>query len=187
MKKQGKGLYIVVIALAVVIVLCGSACIYGIVSQNIPSLNPSKHEGKQEEADVDLEGTDIQQNMNGFTVSSNGSVTEAPQANGDEENLDSANYLCSFSSEREMKKSDVKDIIKKNKETLPKGKSMPQMLINEIYARHGCKFETKEVQEYFDKKDWYKDLSEYESDKGKIYDEMSKTEKKNIKLLQNYK
>ena len=30
-----------------------------------------------------------------------------------------------------------------------------QMAINELYARHGRKFKTPEIQEYFDGKSWY--------------------------------
>ena len=31
-----------------------------------------------------------------------------------------------------------------------------QMAINEIYARHGRKFDTKDIREYFEKKSWYR-------------------------------
>ena len=55
---------------------------------------------------------------------------------------------------------------------------------NEIYARHGRKFQSSELQEYFDSATWYK--PEYEptelNDK-KIREEMNKYERHNVDLL----
>lgn len=62
--------------------------------------------------------------------------TEAP---GDSE------YILADSSEEYLEESDLEGM----------SAADMQMAINEIYARHGRKFATKEIQKYFDAKSWY--------------------------------
>ena len=54
---------------------------------------------------------------------------------------------------------------------------------NEIYARHGRKFNDASLQEYFDSKDWYEGTIEPEE-----FDEsvLNKYEKKNVKTIAKY-
>ncbi|MEY8426978.1 YARHG domain-containing protein [Lachnospiraceae bacterium 46-15] len=51
---------------------------------------------------------------------------------------------------------------------------------NEIYARHGRKFDSKELRDYFNSKDWYKGKIEPENFSDKVF---NKYEKKNAKFL----
>lgn len=55
-----------------------------------------------------------------------------------------------------------------------------QMAINEIYARHGRKFNTPEIQEYFDTKDWYKGSVEPEKFSESV---LNAYEKMNIEAI----
>lgn len=53
---------------------------------------------------------------------------------------------------------------------------------NEIYARHGRKFKTKEIQEYFNGKSWYTGTIESNAFKDEY---LNSYEKENIKLIQS--
>ena len=56
---------------------------------------------------------------------------------------------------------------------------------NEIYARHGRMFDSKELQDYFDSKSWYKaeyPADEFDAESGSILNE---TEKKNADFLRD--
>lgn len=58
------------------------------------------------------------------------------------------------------------------------------MALNEIYAKHGKKFEDKEVMEYFESKTWYEGTIEDDA-----FDEsvLNPYEKNNLKLLKEKK
>ncbi len=53
---------------------------------------------------------------------------------------------------------------------------------NEIYARHGRKFKTKEIQDYFNSKSWYTGTIESNAFKDEY---LNSYEKENIKLIQS--
>lgn len=54
---------------------------------------------------------------------------------------------------------------------------------NEIYARHGRKFKDKELQEYFESKDWYEGTIEPDDFKEST---LSEVEKENAKIISDY-
>lgn len=60
-------------------------------------------------------------------------------------------------------------------------KSDLRIMRNEIYARHGYIFKSKDMQEYFSKKPWY---NGYESNTNNI--ELNDIEQKNIALIKRY-
>lgn len=55
-----------------------------------------------------------------------------------------------------------------------------QMAINEIYARHGRKFDDKSIQEYFNSKSWYWGTVEPDDFSDSV---LSDVEKRNLQLL----
>ena len=75
--------------------------------------------------------------------------------------------------EKEFKKSNI---------DLPADKSLPQMVINEIYAKHGYEFKTKAIQEFFEEKSWY---DPYTNDMDEVSAMLNKTEQDNIKYLKS--
>lgn len=79
-------------------------------------------------------------------------------------------YIVPDSSSRKLTKEDLSGL---NADEL-------QMAINEIYARHGRKFVTKSIQQYFDDKSWYEGTVE-----AAKFDEtsLSLTEGQNIALM----
>ena len=56
--------------------------------------------------------------------------------------------------------------------------------MNEIYARHHRKFDSADLQIYFDKKSWYSGTIEPSDFDEK--NELSQIEKKNIDLIKKY-
>ena len=79
----------------------------------------------------------------------------------------SSGYIISYSDELILDKSDVD------------GLSLQELNYakNEIYARHGRKFKSKELRDYFNSKDWYYVDPDYSDNM------LSKTEKKNANFL----
>ena len=68
--------------------------------------------------------------------------------------------------------------------TLPSGKPLSQMVINEIYARHGYIFKSKELQEFFEERSWYNPVT---NDMSQIDNELNDIEKYNISFLKQAK
>lgn len=95
-------------------------------------------------------------------------------------------YLCSYSSERLMTEEDVDAINAEVYDGLPAGKSNIQMVINEMYAKHGYQFKNQEIQAYFNQKAWYQNISTRNADMDAIFQGMSDIEKKNVDFLGAY-
>ncbi len=105
---------------------------------------------------------------------------EEPKAEEDNE------YLCTYSSERLMTDADVADLNSKSFEGLPQGKSIIQMVINEMYARYGYQFQNAEIQAYFDKKKWYQDIPVKNPDMDQVSGSMTSTERSNVEFLSGH-
>ena len=96
-------------------------------------------------------------------------------------------YLCEWSNEFEIDSSswiDLQQEISESGVQLPSGKTVAQMIVNEIYARHGYTFKSEELQRYFGNKSWYSPTT---SDMDKITNELNSTEKANVNFLQSVK
>ncbi len=83
----------------------------------------------------------------------------------------STEYIIPDSDSVKIKRSDVEDL---SDEDL-------RYAINEIYARHGRKFETADLKEYFESKSWYK--GKYSASEFNVDELLNKTEQDNIKIL----
>lgn len=82
-------------------------------------------------------------------------------------------YVLPDSAKRKLKKSDLKGL---SKEEL-------RVARNEIYARHGRKFDDKKLQKYFDSQSWYEGTvpaSEFSEDV------LSSVEKKNVAFIRQF-
>lgn len=82
-------------------------------------------------------------------------------------------YILPDSAKRKLKKSDLKGL---SKEEL-------RVARNEIYARHGRKFDDKKLQKYFDSQSWYEGTvpaSEFSEDV------LSSVEKKNVAFIRQF-
>lgn len=91
-----------------------------------------------------------------------------------ESDTESAVYLMPDSAERYLEVSDIDGY----------SHDEIQMIINEIYARHGRAFQTQDNSDYFSAQDWYKPVSG-KSDEA-IVSEFNEYEKANVELLCKY-
>lgn len=104
----------------------------------------------------------------------------------DSENVAAATesqYLCSYSAERLLTESDVETLNQATYEGLPEGKSIIQMVINEMYAKHGYEFENEEIQAYFNRQSWYQNINVHNRDMDSIFEDMTDMEKANVEFL----
>lgn len=80
----------------------------------------------------------------------------------------------SFSSIKELKKSDLEDL----------SKSELRLARNEIYARHGRRFQDQELQDYFDSQEWY--MGYIEPEDFIDSEELSDLKRKNINFIKKF-
>jgi hypothetical protein len=99
---------------------------------------------------------------------------EHAQDTDSEENLASAVYLMPDSANRYLEAEDIEGY--SNDEL--------QLIINEIYARHGREFYTQENIDYFSAQDWYVPISG-KSDET-IVSEFNEFERANVELLSEH-
>lgn len=193
-----------VISVVLGIVLLGCIGILGALKWkgNDLQLNPETAVVEMVEEGTEIEVQEIVQSYSGFTIggkSSSVALEEKDENLDDDEDLDDedlddeeeqedSDYICSYSSTKKMTKADYKKIEKAlKKKKMPGDRSIAQMIINEIYARNGYVFSDEGLQKYFEEKDWYNDLDWYTSDMDEITASLSKLEKNNIELLDEYR
>lgn len=99
-----------------------------------------------------------------------------------------SDYLCSYSSDRLLTDSDVEGYLNANysEYNFPEGINIIQMIINEIYAKHGYEFTDSKLSAYFSNKTWYKSNTNKVNDMNAVSDSMSEIEKKNVDFLNSY-
>lgn len=100
-----------------------------------------------------------------------------------------SDYLCSYSSDRLLTDSDVEGYLNANysEYNFPEGINIIQMIINEIYAKHGYEFTDSKLYAYFSNKTWYKSNTNKVNDMNAVSDSMSEIEKKNVDFLNSYR
>ena len=86
-----------------------------------------------------------------------------------------SDYLCSYSSDRLLTDSDVEGYLNANysEYNFPEGINIIQMIINEIYAKHGYEFTDSKLSAYFSNKTWYKSNTNKVNDMNAVSDSMS--------------
>ncbi len=110
----------------------------------------------------------------------------AAEGAAEEGAVSTGDYLCSYSSSRLITQADMAALEASDYGSLPAGWSLAQMIIDEIYAKHGYLFQTPEIQAYFEQKDWYQNLGSFSSDQGEVLGRMNDIERQNITFLENY-
>ena len=100
-----------------------------------------------------------------------------------------SDYLCSYSSDRLLTDSDVEGYLNANysEYNFPEGINIIQMIINEIYAKHGYEFTDSKLSAYFSNKTWYKSNTNKVNGMYAVSDSMSEIEKKNVDFLNSYR
>ena len=97
------------------------------------------------------------------------------EATASEENSASALYLMPDSADRYLEVSDIEGY----------SRDEIQMIINEIYAKHGREFHTQENIDYFSAQDWYEPVLGKSDEE--IANEFNAYEKANVELLCKYR
>ncbi|OUQ49690.1 YARHG domain-containing protein [Lachnoclostridium sp. An118] len=97
------------------------------------------------------------------------------EATTSEEDSASALYLMPDSADRYLEVSDIKGY----------SRDEIQMIINEIYAKHGREFHTQENIDYFSAQDWYEPVLGKSDEE--IANEFNAYEKANVELLCKYR
>lgn len=117
----------------------------------------------QDYAEISIE--EMSFSDSGKTSSNQKQETEETEVDGD--------YIIPESETRELDESDLEGL---SKDELMKAR-------NEIYARHGRKFDDDGLQKYFDSKTWYEGIYEPEDFPE---NELSELERKNAAFILNY-
>lgn len=97
------------------------------------------------------------------------------EATTSEEDSASALYLMPYSADRYLEISDIEGY----------SRDEIQMIINEIYAKHGREFHTQENIDYFTAQDWYEPVVGKSDEE--IANEFNAYEKANVELLCKYR
>ena len=108
---------------------------------------------------------------------------------GDQAEVSDQGLLCSYSTKRKITEEEIQGYLNKDYSSyhFPGDRSVIQMIINEMYALNGYKFQDEDLKNYYEKQDWYNKIESKTTDMAEIYKNMSKTEQDNIKLLKKYK
>lgn len=99
----------------------------------------------------------------------------AEDTDSDDETTTSALYLMPDSADRYLEVSDIEGY----------SRDEIQMIINEIYAKHGREFHTQENIDYFSAQDWYEPVADKSDEE--IANEFNAYEKANVELLCKYR
>ena len=93
-------------------------------------------------------------------------------------------YLYAESASRLLSTADVSNFLAQYPNSMfPGERSVTQMIINEMYARHGYIFKDQALTDYFTQKSWYIPRT---ADMEEIYPVMNAVEQANVTLLRTY-
>ncbi len=103
---------------------------------------------------------------------------------GGAQNTANEEYLFAESSTRLLTAADISNFQTRYPNSLfPGDRSITQMIINEMYAKHGYIFKDQALTDYFSQKSWYAPKT---TDMEQIYPVMNDVEQANVTLLRTY-
>lgn len=191
-EQKGKSSKIVsIVILGIILAVLLVIIVFVMISQNTGSLSEDKMQEnaelaekfQQEGKEYVTESEFYTKKLEKFDVNKGSGKNNS----GDESAEPDNDYLCSYSSERLITEEDIEKFKKGKYKNLPEGKDIIQMIINEMYAKYGYEFQSEEIQEYFENKEWYKEVNSYNSNMDDIFSEMTEIEKENVKFLSAHK
>ena len=152
--------------------------------------DPNKEKGSEQ---VSLAENEKESNMEQSTVSmemqadANTQANAQPGAEGGNaavQNPATGEYLYAESASRLLSTADVSNFQARYPNSMfPGERSITQMIINEMYARHGYIFKDQALTDYFAQKSWYIPRT---ADMEEIYPVMNDVEQANVTLLRTY-
>ena len=126
------------------------------------------------------EETEVQAAVPGAEAYGGGSMRGAAIAS-------SGDYICSFSASRLLTREDVEAMMIVYPNTyFPGERSVTQMMVNEMYARHGYVFKDQALNDYFNQYAWYRNNPVRNPQMDSIYPQMSAIEKQNVDYLKTF-
>lgn len=103
---------------------------------------------------------------------------------GGAQNTANEEYLFAESATRLLTAADISNFQTRYPNSLfPGDRSITQMIINEMYAKHGYIFKDQALTDYFSQKSWYAPKT---TDMEQIYPVMNDVEQANVTLLRTY-
>ena len=149
------------------------------------SLAENKKESTVEQSTVSMEmqadantqpGANVQPGANAQIGANGSNATVQTPATGE--------YLFAESASRLLTTADVSNVQARYPNSMfPGERSITQMIINEMYARHGYIFKDQALTDYFAQKSWYIPRT---ADMEEIYPVMNDVEQANVTLLRTY-
>jgi len=143
------------------------------------SLPETEKEGAMEQSTVSTEmrsDTNAQPGVNVQTNAEGGNSSVQTPTTGE--------YLYAESASRLLSTADVSNFQARYPNSMfPGERSITQMIINEMYARHGYIFKDQALTDYFAQKSWYTPRT---ADMEEIYPAMNDVEQANVTLLRTY-
>lgn len=176
-EKDGFKVLAVILAVLIVIAIAGSSVL--IITSGSKEADSAQEKVKTVQLKAELPKENEKKLMNKVTVSAGGIMAKQnddKKEKDDKKDKTSGDYVIADSSSKLLTNSDIAGMSAKE---LNYAK-------NEIYARHGRKFDSQELREYFSSKSWYE--GKYA---GKDFDAnysnsvLSDIEKKNAEFLKN--
>ena len=148
--------------------------------------DPNK-ENDSEQASLpenEKEGTMEQSTVSTETRSDSNAQPGAEGGNASVQTPTTGEYLYAESASRLLTTADVSNFQARYPNSMfPGERSITQMIINEMYARHGYIFKDQALTDYFVQKSWYTPRT---ADMEEIYPVMNAVEQANVTLLRTY-
>ena len=148
--------------------------------------DPNK-ENDSEQASLpenEKEGTMEQSTVSTETRSDSNAQPGAEGGNASVQTPTTGEYLYAESASRLLSTADVSNFQARYPNSMfPGERSITQMIINEMYARHGYIFKDQALTDYFAQKSWYTPRT---ADMEEIYPVMNAVEQANVTLLRTY-
>lgn len=140
--------------------------------------------GAERESSVSLSAEEEEEREGGERLPGEGTSSEeagsGPARSGD--------YLMAYSDQALIDRTAMDQVIDQYQASMPAGASVPQMVLNEILARHGYAFKKASIKAYFMQKEWYRARSTYEDQMDRVMQGLNEIEKKNINfIVENYR
>ena len=155
-------------------------------SKKTGATDPNK-ENDSEQASLpenEKEGTMEQSTVSTETRSDSNAQPGAEGGNASVQTPTTGEYLYAESASRLLTTADVSNFQARYPNSMfPGERSITQMIINEMYARHGYIFKDQALTDYFAQKSWYIPRT---ADMEEIYPVMNDVEQANVTLLRTY-
>lgn len=181
--KKSKKYLLICILLGLIFVLLAVFDVFAFMNSRMPAIKKSEIKEISSEEMGDSEKGLYEASVNDIKIGDGNIQTPAP-ATEQQQAEANPDYLLPDST-RALTDADIQAAISANSAVqLPAGSSLPQMMINEMYAKHGYRFQSQEIQSYFDGKFWYQGTS---SDMQAVDSAFSQIEKDNVNLLKKYR